>query len=80
MVIGIDINKISSLIIGFPIFLIALAVFKYFIDIGSTIQYTDHGRQELLIEWFGYAALMSVILSLVFLPIYRWTNRNKKIS
>ncbi len=79
-VIGIDIKVVSSLIIGFPVFLIGLAIFQFFYDFVSNIHYTLHGRQELIKEWFGYAALMTALLALVFLPIYRWTQRNKGIA
>jgi hypothetical protein len=74
--IGTDVKILTSLVVGIPVFLIALAIFKFFYDFGSTIYYTDHGRKELVMEWFGYAVLMTVLLSFVFLPIYKWKNRN----
>nr|WP_315248151.1 hypothetical protein [uncultured Flavobacterium sp.] len=80
LVFGIDIKVVPSLIIGLPVFLIGLAVFKFFYDFGSTTYYTEYGKQELIKEWFGYAAVMTAILTFIFLPIYNWKRRNKKYS
>ncbi|HEX8017627.1 MAG TPA: hypothetical protein VF465_20540 [Flavobacterium sp.] len=80
LVFGIDIKVVPSLIIGLPVFLIGLAIFKFFYDFGSTTYYTEYGKQELIKEWFGYAAVMTAILTFIFLPIYNWKRRNKKYS
>jgi hypothetical protein len=80
LVFGIDIKVVPSLIIGFPVFLIGLAIYKFFYDFGSTTYYTEYGKQELIKEWFGYAAVMTTILTFIFLPIYNWKRRNKKYS
>lgn len=80
LVFGIDIKVMPSLIIGFPVFLIGLAVFKFFYDFGSTNYYTEFGKQELIKEWFGYAAVMTALLTFIFLPIYNWKKRKKNYS
>ncbi len=75
--IGADVEVAGSLIIGFPVFLIGLSIFQFFTDLGTIHNYTQHGKQKLLIEWIEYAALMTGILALVFVPIYKLKKRFK---
>lgn len=70
-----DLKIITSILIGLPVFLLGLAIFKYFSDLGTNIQYTDFGRRALLDDWINYSLLMTGILSFIFLPIHKWKNR-----
>ena len=80
LVFGIEIKVMPSLLIGFPVFLIGLAVFKFYYDFGSTTYYTEYGKQQLIKEWFGYAAAMTAIVTFICLPIYNWKKRNNSYS
>jgi hypothetical protein len=70
-----DLKITTSILIGLPVFLLGLASFKYFSDLGTNIQYTDSGAKELLKEWINYSFLLTGILSFIFLPIHNWRNR-----
>ena len=78
--IGEELKIGTALITTFAVFLIGLLIFNFFRDPDSSIKYSEHGRQELLLQWLGCAALLAVINSLVILPINRMIEARKSKS
>jgi hypothetical protein len=70
-----------SLFHGFPVFLIALIIFNYFIDFNGTIHYTNYGKLELIRNWSCYGASMTFFLTFIILPLYdRVHSRSKEYN
>lgn len=80
LVFGLDLKAAPSLLIGFPVFLIGLAILSFFDDFGSQTYYTAFGKQELIKEWFAYAGVMTTVLTFIFRPLYNWKRRNNDNS